>query len=76
MKKMISSFGDSLLSREQMKSVEGGRRDSDDIGCVICSSGPNGGGACGTATFAADTAFAFAHELNGRFDGYAYTVRC
>nr|WP_299419339.1 hypothetical protein [uncultured Emticicia sp.] len=72
MKKMISNFGASLLSREQMKKVKGGLLDN----CAVCSQGANGGGTCGGHDFSRAEADSLADEFNSSNDGYTYFVHC
>lgn len=71
MKKIISNFGNTVLSREQMKEVTGGLMES----CAVCSAGPLGG-TCGTFSLNIYQAKDLERELNASNDGYSYYTQC
>lgn len=68
MKKMLANFGNTSLSRSEMKSISGGL-------CQVCSSGTNGG-TCGSASFTQSEAQSMVNDFNTLNDGYIYFRTC
>lgn len=74
MKKNLSNFADSLISRDQMKSVKGGCGNGS--GYCVCSTWPGSGEYnCGGGVFSSSQAFLMSNEFNNTLnDGYIYVV--
>lgn len=73
MKKVVTNFVENVLSKDQMKQINGGLLQN----CAVCSMGPGGvGGTCGSYSFSSSEAQSMANEFNGYRDGYSYYKQC
>lgn len=71
MKKILMKFAESMLSKEQMKTVKGGGGD-----CKVCSNNYNGGGTCSPAQFSQAEVTDMVEDFLGMGDGYDYYGWC